>query len=109
MKYWLVILISILSLQSSAQNIGIGTSSPDSSAALHISDTTKGILIPRMSMNQRTGIHNPAEGLLVYQTDNTKGFWYFDGSGWIELVNSLHTAELNTIIRRLQTQHYINH
>ncbi len=82
MKKVLTIALSIITLHLSAQNIGIGTDTPDSSAALHISDTTKGILIPRMSMSQRLNIHNPAEGLMIYQTDSTKGFWYFSGGVW---------------------------
>ena len=33
-------------------------------------------------MTQRTAIINPAEGLMIYQVDNIKGFWYFDGLQW---------------------------
>jgi len=45
--------------------VGIGTTNPHPSAALEIADTSKGILIPRMTMNQRLAIRNPAEGLMV--------------------------------------------
>jgi hypothetical protein len=67
---------------SYSQNIGIGTNTPHASAALEIQDSSKGILIPRMTMAQRTAIQNPAEGLMVYQTDGVKGFWYWDGTTW---------------------------
>ena len=80
-----LILILLLFIQFSicnAQNVGIGTKTPDASAALEIQDTSRGILIPRMTMEQRNAIQNPAEGLMVYQTDSTKGFWYWDGSIW---------------------------
>ena len=67
---------------SKGQNVGINTNTPHPSAALDITDSTKGMLIPRMTMVQRNNIQNPAEGLMVYQTDSTKGYWYFDGSEW---------------------------
>jgi hypothetical protein len=78
----LSLLLSSLTFCSNAQNVGIGTTTPHPSAALDISDTSKGILIPRMTMNQRIAIQNPAEGLMVYQTDSIKGYWYFDGTEW---------------------------
>jgi hypothetical protein len=62
-----------------AQNVGIGTTTPSSSAMLDISSTDKGLLMPRMTAAQRTAIVSPAAGLQVYQTDGTKGFYYFDG------------------------------
>lgn len=59
----------------SQNNIGMGTTSPNASALLDITSTTKGILVPRMTQAQRTAISNPAQGLLVYQTDGTVGFY----------------------------------
>ena len=58
-------------------SVGIGTASPDPSALLDITSTSKGALIPRMSTAQRTGISSPAAGLLVYDT-TTDSFWYYD-------------------------------
>ncbi len=63
-------------------NVGIGTTKPDQSAALEISSTNKGLLTPRMSLQQRTSIQNPAEGLIVYQTDMLSGFYFYDGKEW---------------------------
>ena len=78
---FLVVIVVLLSLSSYAQ-VGIGTTAPDTSAELEILSTDKGILVPRMTQAQRTAIGTPAEGLLVYQTNNTIGFWYFDGAIW---------------------------
>ncbi|HLU94894.1 MAG TPA: exosporium glycoprotein BclB-related protein [Membranihabitans sp.] len=64
---------------------GIGTNSPDPSAQLEVSSTDKGILIPRMSEAQRDAIATPATGLLIFQTDGSEGFYYFDGTNWISL------------------------
>lgn len=62
--------------------VGIGTTSPDASAALEINSTDGGLLIPKMTQAERLLISSPAEGLLVYQTDNTTGFYYYDGTNW---------------------------
>jgi len=62
-------------------------SDPDPSAMLDISATDKGILIPRMTSDQRTAINPAAEGLMVYDTD-TQSFWYHDGTQWVETSNA---------------------
>ena len=68
---------------SFAQNMGINTdgSQPDSSAMLDVKSTGKGLLIPRMTSANRLTISSPAVGLLVYQTDQTAGFYYNAGPG----------------------------
>jgi len=65
-----------------AQNVGINEdgSDPNNKALLDVKSTSKGVLFPRMTMAQRDVI-NPASsenGLLIYQTDNTPGFRYYD-------------------------------
>ena len=65
-----------------AQNVGVGTSSPDNSAKLDVSATDGGLLIPRMNEVQRDAISSPATGLMIFQTDGTAGFYYYDGSAW---------------------------
>lgn len=57
-----------LSLQATAQ-IGIYTETPNSSSALDIVSTDKGLLLPRMTSTQKDAIVNPAHGLLVYDTN----------------------------------------
>jgi len=60
----------------------------DISAMLDVSDTTKGILIPRITETQKMAIASPANGLLIYQTDNIIGFWYYDTSipAWMQAI-----------------------
>ncbi|MEI8049736.1 MAG: hypothetical protein WCI92_20360 [Bacteroidota bacterium] len=48
--------------------VGIGTSSPVSSALAEFTSTTNGVLLPRMTRVQRNSIASPAEGLMVYCT-----------------------------------------
>jgi hypothetical protein len=62
------------------QSVGIGTQTPNSSAMLDISSTSKGLLIPRMTENEKSQIANPATGLLIWQTDGTPGFYYNGGT-----------------------------
>ena len=68
--------------------VGIGTTTPDASSALEIESTNSGILIPRMTEAQRTSITTPATGLLVYQSNNSVGFWYYNGSIWTKISDS---------------------
>ena len=81
-KLQLLALILILSVSGFAQ-VGIGTTSPDASAALDVSATDKGFLMPRMTTAQKTAIVSPAMGLQVYDTD-TKSTWTYNGTAWVE-------------------------
>ena len=67
-----------------AQNTGINAdgSLPNTSAMLDVKSTNKGLLIPRMTQAQRDAIASPATGLLVFQTDNSAGFYFFNGAAW---------------------------
>lgn len=56
------------SLFSQESGTGIGTHLPNPSAALDVVNNAGGILIPRMTENQKNAIDNPASGLLVYDT-----------------------------------------
>ncbi len=87
-----VFLIAIFSFVGSyAQNVGINEtgSNPDGSAMLDITSTNKGILIPRLSRAQKNLINTPANGLLIYQTDDTVGFWYYETNKWVPLMRSM--------------------
>jgi len=68
--------------------VGIGTETPESSSVLDITSTSKGLLVPRMTQIQKNAISNPATGLLLYQTDGTVGFYSYDGSNWLLLINN---------------------
>ncbi|HAB90482.1 MAG TPA: hypothetical protein DCF84_08085, partial [Bacteroidetes bacterium] len=71
-----------------AQNVGVGTSSPDNSAKLDVSATDGGLLIPRMNEIQRDAISSPATGLMIFQTDGTVGFYFYNGSTWTAISGS---------------------
>jgi hypothetical protein len=67
--------------------VGIGTSTPAATAALDVSSTTKGVLIPRMTAAQKSAISSPSNGLLIFQTDAPAGFYFYNGSAWISISN----------------------
>jgi hypothetical protein len=70
---------------ATAQGVGINidNSAPDASAMLDIKSTNKGLLISRMTATQKNDILLPATGLLIYQTDGSAGFYYFNGVAWV--------------------------
>ncbi|MET3037725.1 hypothetical protein ABXT08_16610 [Chryseobacterium sp. NRRL B-14859] len=49
--------------------VGINTKTPDNSAALEVYSQNKGMLIPRLTTAKRDAIPNPANSLLIYDTD----------------------------------------
>lgn len=86
-KFIFVIFI-LMSYVTGAQ-VSIGNVNPDESSMLDIdvsslgANAKRGILIPRMLTSERTAISNPANGLMVFDTD-TNSFWYYSTS-WKEL------------------------
>jgi hypothetical protein len=85
MKQFLTLLAAVLLTATTYAQIGINNENPDASAALDITSTTGGLLIPRMTETQRDAIFPAATGLMIYQTDGTAGFYYYNGSGWATL------------------------
>ena len=85
MKKIIVIIVMLLATTVSAQvSVSVDSSSPDPSAMLDVKSADKGLLIPRMTTTQRTGIANPADGLLVYDL-STQTFWYYKNTVWVNL------------------------
>ena len=68
----------------SFSQVGIGTTTPNASAVLDLTSTSKGLLPPRMTSVQMNAIPSPAEALTVYCANCTpKGPYYFDGTTWV--------------------------
>jgi trimeric autotransporter adhesin len=86
-KIYTVLFVCFCVCKIQAQNtfpsngsVGIGTTAPNTSSILEIKSTSKGVLVPRMTMAQRNAIVSPAQSLIVFQTDSPSGFYYYDGS-----------------------------
>ena len=75
--------------------VGIGIPSPDASALLDITSTTRGMLIPRMSKTEKNGILSPSTGLLIFQNaPDSIGFYYYDGSNWTWMLSNSNADSL---------------
>jgi len=61
---------------------GDGSANAAASSILDVTSTTKGFLPPRMTKAQRNAIAAPAEGLMIYQTEDKRIEW-FDGTNWV--------------------------
>ena len=90
MKQFFTVLALVVFTATTSAQVGIGTTTPDPSAALDITSTTKGLLIPRMTAAQRNSISNPSAGLMLWCSDcgangelnvfNGSAFTAIDGS-----------------------------
>lgn len=87
-------------------SVGVGTTNPNPSSILDVTSSSKGLLIPRMTASQRDAIASPATGLLIYQTNETAGFYYYNGS-WQPLAPSL-TSYANTALSNLTDPTAVN-
>jgi predicted transcriptional regulator len=58
------------------------------SSVLDVYSVSKGFLAPRMTTAQRIAIASPAEGLLVYQIDGVKGFYFYTNGAWTSMAAS---------------------
>ena len=81
-KIFLLFFIILSFFSSYAQNVAINAdgSLPNSSAMLDVSSATKGFLPPRMTLSQRDLIITPANGLIIYQTDDVTGLYCNNGT-----------------------------
>lgn len=87
---------------ASAQNVGVGTNTPNASAKLDITSTNSGLLIPRISLLSTTDVAtvpSPATSLLVYNINaaitggSGTGYYYWNGSAWIKLATGASTID----------------
>lgn len=92
-----MLLFTIMSLNA---QVGIGTTTPDDSAALDITSTDSGFLMPRVALTATTDTATitgtEEESLLVYNTatinDVTPGFYYWNGTVWVALNATIPAA-----------------
>src|ERR1700753_868982 len=91
---FLISAVLVSPLFSRAQSVAINADSslPDPSAILDLKSGKKGFLVPRMTKSQRDAIATPATGLLIYQTDNTPGFYWYSATGWGPLITGGGTS-----------------
>ncbi|RYZ33357.1 MAG: hypothetical protein EOP49_36015 [Sphingobacteriales bacterium] len=79
LKYTLLLIFATAFLELAAQNVGIGTTTPNSNAILELASSNKGLLLPRIT--DTPGIATPAAGMLIYN-QNSRSPNYYDGTRW---------------------------
>ena len=86
--FTIVLLWNTMSVNAQV-SISTDSSSPDNSSMLDIKSTNKGIIIPRMTYEQRNAIENPVEGLMVICTnctaDGKSVLSYFSDGKWVNV------------------------
>ncbi|MCC2545131.1 tail fiber domain-containing protein [Hymenobacter sp. BT175] len=94
---YLCLAISLLAGTASLAQTGgvrIGSAgSPDPKAALDIDAAGKGLLIPRMDSASRVSIDTPPDGLMVFQTNGRKGFWYAMSGSWLFIPDKARSGD----------------
>jgi len=89
-KKWIVIFLLIQSVWLPKicypQNVSVSESGqdPDPSAALDVISTNKGVLLPRLTTEERNQIVDPAEALIIFNTDNNC-FQVFINNRWASI------------------------
>ena len=82
--------LAFLGLSNTYAQVGVGTNSPDASAALEVQSTTQGFLPPRMTETDRQDIITPAAGLIIYCTDcgSDGELQVYNGAAWTNVVGA---------------------
>ena len=89
LQFLTTILLFLIITNITAQ-VGINNSNPHESAALDITSTTGGLLIPRMTAAQRDAITSATQGLIIFCSDCALGEGELQiklTSSWINLQN----------------------
>jgi hypothetical protein len=90
-KYsYLLFLVGTVSVfGQQVQKMGTNQNTINSAAVLELESTSKGLLLPRMTLDQRERIQNPVAGLVVWCTNcpENKKLNYFNGLNWMQCVN----------------------
>jgi hypothetical protein len=61
---------------ANAQTVGIGTTTPNSSSVLDLGPSAKPLVLPRLSLTQMNAVTNPAQGMIIYNTDEHQLYSY---------------------------------
>ena len=97
--YSFLLLLSLLlattaQAQTTPGGVRIGTAGPPhAKAILDLDASGKGLLIPRMDSVTRVAIGTPPDGLMVFQTDGRKGFWYAMNAAWLFIPDKARSGD----------------
>ena len=80
--FFLGLFVFLINNNYGQNNVGIGISTPDPSAALDVFGADKGFLAPRVA--DTNAISSPADGLMIYFTPDSV-YLYWDGVKWMRM------------------------
>ena len=84
-----ILLVFCLISYTISSQVGIGTTTPHSAAALEIHSNSKGLLLPRLTSVQMYSIDSNVKGLMVYCTDcSPEGLYVNNGHSFKEISKS---------------------
>ncbi len=75
--------------------LGVGTTTPDSSAILDLTSVSRGFLPPRMTTTERNNIGGAVNGLFIYNS-TTNAFNGFQGGSWGAIGGNISTQSLQS-------------
>ena len=90
--------VFFLTIQAKSQNVGIGTATP--TTILDVESINQGVLIPRMRDFQMKLIANPANGLLVTNTDSANRIFIYNGSIWKGLAYTDEQSDTTVLVHK---------
>ena len=97
----IILILIYLTITTLNAQVGIGTNTPSNDAMLDISSTNKGLLVPRINL-ENTTLPNPLSahvtGMFIFNLatvgDVTPGYYFNDGSKWIRLASNQEVLKL---------------
>jgi hypothetical protein len=105
MKGILFSIITLLSISTYAQNVGVGTAAP--AAKLDVTSSNSGILIPRVVLTSTATaapVSSPVTSMMVYNSNTagagatavTPGYYYWNGSAWVRVIDNNSVPNIYT-------------
>lgn len=96
----LLLILLFFGLAGISQGLGVSDNSmstPHPKAGLDVNFDDKGVLVPRMAQSVRDTLFPAAdpsaEGMMIYQTDNSPGFYFYDGTSWQAVGGSSNSSQ----------------
>ena len=101
--------LALLTVGFANAQVGVGTTTPDGSAVLDVSSTTKGLLLPRLDGTQRDAMSLPATGLMIFNT-SSNAVQFNSGTPaspiWTNAGGAVPYQEIRGKVKRLQAATY---
>lgn len=90
----------IMGCPAMSQNVLFNSSggTPDPSALMELRSSDQGFLPPRMEESDRLGISAPAQGLTIFQTNGTIGYYFYNGTAWDTLGGATSVTNISNVI-----------